>query len=207
MRKKLVYLICLLSVATLSYSKKDTNVYCAEKIAKVEYMIKDVVKTEHQVVPKYVSYIDISNIEAKDFEVAKRSLSLLINANSLTNDNLTVFVNENEKAKSKIIDLLISIGINKKNIYEYSNKREMLKKILKIRNGRNDLLSNRIAVFSKSSNIRQEYAKIINVLDEYVNILVVDNYSYLDIPRSDLLNISDKEKEKILNEIKCNYKK
>ncbi|WP_067142812.1 hypothetical protein [Oceanivirga salmonicida] len=204
MKKFLIGIISVLSIYSISYSKGE-EVYCSDKKIKVDFMIKDVIKTEHQLVPKYISYIDISNID--DFLIAKKSLSLLINANSLINDDLSIFINDNEKFKKDIIDLAVKLGIKKDKIYFYKTKQEMIAKILKIRNGKNDLLSNRVALFTKSSNVRLEYAKIIDALEEYVNTIIVDNYSYLDVPRSDLLKVSNEEKEKIYKEIKCNYEK
>ena len=77
-------------------------------------------------------------------------------------------------------------------------------KILKDKGNKNDLLSKRILLLTKSSNMRIGYAKYINALDKNVDDIIFDNYSHLDMTREQLEHPSKEEIKKAYKQIECN---
>lgn len=170
-----------------------------KKIAKIDYIFEEVLKTSHQLVPKYVNSIVIFDFSEEETIKALNTIRIAIMANDI-NKNLKIYYDGVEKVK----ELALEIGINEKNIIAFKNEKEVVEQILKDKGNKNDLLSKRILLLTKSSNMRIGYAKYINALDKNVDDIIFDNYSHLDMTREQLEHPSKEEIKKAYKQIECN---
>ncbi|WP_068268598.1 hypothetical protein [Caviibacter abscessus] len=169
-----------------------------KKVKDIDYIFSEVLKTSHQLVPKYVSSIVIFGINDNEVKKANEAIRIAVMANDLYKD-LRVYVDGNKK----IIELVKSLGIKETNIFSYNNNSEAIKDIIKHKNGRMDLLSRRVILVTKASNIRVGYASFINTLGENKDKIILDNYSYLDMSREQLEHPSKDEIIKAYKQIEC----
>ena len=109
------------------------------------------------------------------------------------NKNLKIYYDGVEKIK----ELALEIGINEKNIISFKNEKEVVEQILKDKGNKKDLLSKRILLLTKSSNMRVGYAKYINALDKNVDDIIFDNSSHFS-------SIKIEEIKKAYKQIECN---
>ena len=180
------------------YNFKFDNI-TKKKIAKIDYIFDEVLKTSHQLVPKYVNCIVIFGFSEEETIKAINTIRIAIMANDI-NQNLKIYYDGVDKVK----ELALEIGINDKNIISFKNEKEVIEQILKDKGNRKDLLSKRILLLTKSSNMRIGYAKYINALDKNVDDIILDNYSYLDMTREQLEHPSKQEIIKAYKQIECN---
>lgn len=203
--RKIIFLIAILSA--ISYSEKCSTIeklanlkkenknekieleeLTAKKVEKIDYIFKEVLKTSHQLVPKYVNNIVITGVDEKYFDKAKESINILIRANSIYPD-LTVYLDTRQEKLEDIKKIVENLNV--KNIRYYNNEKNLFSDIIDLNKGKTDLLYRRVALLTKATKMRVEYSRLINALDENKNDIVIDNYSYLDgISRGDLEKIS-----------------
>lgn len=168
------------------------------KIKNIDYIFEEVLKTSHQLVPKYVSSIVIFGIDENEWTKASETIKIAVMANDLYKD-LHVYVDKNKK----VIELLKTLGVKEQNIISYSSDKEVVKDIIKNKNGRNDLLYKRVMLITKASNMRIGYASFVNALEENSENIILDNYSYLDIKREQLEHPQKEEIIKAYKQIEC----
>ena len=140
-------------------------------------MLSDVLKTSEQLVPKQCWYIDIKGIKKEEFSLAKNAIKVSVLANSTINPNLNVFIQKDQEAFNDIVSLVKEYGI--KNIYTYSNEKGLIKDILKIKGSNSSLFHRRILLLTSSKNMRVEYSKLIDALEDNKEDMVIDNFAYL----------------------------
>lgn len=169
-----------------------------KKVKKIDYIFEEVLKTSHQLVPKYVSSIVIFGIENSEMEKASEAIKIAVRANDLYK-NLHVYVNGNEK----VIELIKTLGIKEDNIISYNKNSEVIADIIKNKQGKNDLLNKRVMLITRASNIRVGYASFIDALGENKEGIILDNYSYLDISREELEHPDKEEIIKAYKQIEC----
>lgn len=172
------------------------------KVDKIDYMLKDVLKTDKQLIPKHCWYIAITNVKNEEFKVAKAAIEVAILANSTINPNLNIFINNNQEAKDKIFKLAKKYDI--KNIFFYDNTDELAHNILKIKGNKNTLDHRRILLLTSSTTMRVEYSKLVNSLEDNKENMVIDNFAYLYNASRDKYEFSTKQE--ILDsyrQIKC----
>ncbi len=170
----------------------------AYKVEKIDYMLHDVLKTDEQLVPKHCFYINITGIKNEEFEIAKKAIQVCVLANSTINPNVHIFVDENQEAKEKILNLIKEYEI--KNVYLYNSRKNMLSKILNLKGKHTELDHRRILLLTSSKNMRVEYSKLINLLEDNKENMVIDNFAYLYNASRNSYEFSTKEE--ILNSYK-----
>lgn len=149
----------------------------AYKVEKIDEMLSDVLKTSEQLVPKQCWYIDIKGIKKEEFPLAKKAIKVSVLANSTINPNLNVFIQKDQEAFNDIVSLVKEYGI--KNVYTYSNEKDLIKDILKIKGSNSSLFHRRILLLTSSKNMRVEYSKLIDALEDNKEDMVIDNFAYL----------------------------
>lgn len=147
------------------------------KVDKIDYMLKDVLKTDKQLVPKHCWYIAITNVKNEEFDTAKKAIEVALLANSTINPDLNIFINNNQEAKDKIFEITKKYNI--KNVYFYNTPQELIKNILNIKGSRSTLDHRRILLLTSSKTMRVEYSKLIDVLELNKENMVIDNFAYL----------------------------
>ncbi len=168
------------------------------KVAAIDKVFQDVLKTSHQLVPKYANSIVITGTDENYTEEMKEKLNLLINANLLY-DGLTIYIDKNNNL-SLIAEILkqydgcktINYDGYQDLIHKIKSENEIRAKKLGI--DENGLLNRRVVIFTRATNMRGELSRVINALGKNEKEIILDNYSYLDgITRKDLDEISKSE--------------
>lgn len=172
------------------------------KVDKIDEMLTDVLKTDKQLIPKHCWYIAITNVKNEEFDLAKKAIEVAILANSTINPNLNIFIDKNQEALDKII--AITKKYNIKNVYFYSNPKELIDKILKIKGPLSTLDHRRILLLTSSKTMRVEYSKLIDTLEDNPQNMVIDNFAYLyNETREDYEFSTEKEIIDSFRQIKC----
>lgn len=190
---KLISIILSL-VGMLSFSSEINN---STKMQKVENMMKRVMNTDRQMMPKLCRYILITGVENEELEKAKNVINLGILANSLTTD-LYVLIDNNQEAKNEIKEFVKGFGVK---YLEYNSEKDALEKIKGIRKDGKQIEDGRILVITDSKNMRVYLAKMINEIDNLD--YTINDFAYLyNTTRLEYENLSQQEKELIYNQIK-----
>ncbi|VWL84774.1 hypothetical protein [Oceanivirga miroungae] len=171
------------------------------KIKKIDELFLDVLKTDKQLIPKYCNYLVITGVKNAEFDLAKNDIRLSILANSTVNPNFYIYIDNKQEAFDKITNLLK----NEKNVITYSNESELIQNIYEKKNNNDKLNYRRILLLTSSTNMRIYYSKLINVLEDNKQDMIIDNFAYLyNTTREEYEHPSKEEIKNSYSQIKNN---
>ncbi|RKR71769.1 hypothetical protein DES31_1117 [Otariodibacter oris] len=192
----------MLSVSSvaLATSNDITSQQYKYKKEKVDEMLKDVLKTEHQLVPKYCRSIAISNVSKEELSIAIPAIKLAVLANSTSNENVIIYLDKNQEAFEDIKSLLSNYPV-KIDIYENSD--ELVNKVIERQSDESSLDERRLAIITKSTKMRETLASTINSLGNNPKNIIIDNFAYLyNTTRSEYDKPSEEEIKRVYDQIK-----
>lgn len=197
MKKILISISLILSFVGFSNN-------CNYKLEMIDKHLKDVLKTQNQLIPKLCRYIVITGVKKEEFNMAKNSIKLALLANSTVNDELFVFIDKRQESFEDIKKIVENFKTGLHNIYEYDNEQNLIENILN--NKTSDKLDyRRILLLTSSKNMRVYYAKMIDSLEDNKQNMLIDNFAYLyNMTRHEYENPSKEEIEKVYQQINCN---
>lgn len=184
----------------LASSNDKSSLQYKYKKEKIDEMLKDVLKTEHQLVPKYCRFIAISNVAKEELSSAIPAIKLAVLANSTSNKNVIIYLDKTQDAFEEIKSLLKNYPVT---IDTYKNSDELINKVIANQSNKSSLDEHRLAIITKSTKMRETLASTINSLGDNPKNIIIDNFAYLyHITRSEYDKPSKEEIKRVYDQIK-----